>query len=120
MSEQHHLADEDYKVACTGYPKGIQYRVEDPMNGLSYDFDGFVDGHLVWTIADYTRQFDGAGPLEGGLEGAYRDSAGLQNAVRQGYPVTWFVQRAADANRLRAMIEDAGYSSIFVRHLPIE
>lgn len=116
MSEQRDLSDEQYKEYITGSPAGVQYRVQDPVTNLSYDFDGFANGHLVWTVADYARQFDGVGPLEGGIEGAYIDTARLQSAVRQGYPVMWCVQKAGDADRLRTLLQDAGYGSIAVRH----
>lgn len=118
MSEQQYLSDAQYKEYVTGAPVGVGYRVADPETGLSYDFDGYAHGHLIWTIADYARQFDGVGPLVGGLEGAYLDSARLQDVVRQHHPVRWCVQKAADAIWLRSMLQDAGISGIDVAHEP--
>jgi hypothetical protein len=77
----HELSDEEYKEFITGSPAGVQYRVQDPATHLIYDFDGFANGYLVWTIADYERQFDDVGSLEGGIERAYVDTAGLQESV---------------------------------------
>lgn len=118
MTEQHELTADQYKEFVTGSPQGIQYRVHDPVANLSYDFDGFADGRLIWTVADYGRQFDGVGPVEGGIEQAYADTARLQNAVRQGYPIVWCVQTEDDAARLRDVVTDAGISSIAVQHEP--
>lgn len=117
-SETAGLPGEQYKEFVTGAPEGVYYLVRHPATNRSYNFDGYLNGHLIWTIADYAHQFDGVGPLVGGLEGAYIDSARLQDAVRQGYPVMWCVQQAADVDRLRSLLADAGVAGIVVQHMP--
>ncbi|GAB3313099.1 hypothetical protein EK0264_11575 [Epidermidibacterium keratini] len=111
------LNAEEYNEFITGLPDGITYQVQDPVTKLMYDFDGFANGHLIWTIANFDKQFDAVvGPLPGGIEQAYIESARLQDAVRQGYPIMWCVQKPQDVERLRAVLADGGVTSIVVQH----
>lgn len=116
MTERQQLSDEEYKEYITGSPAGITYRVQDPVTHLVYDFDGFANGQLIWTIADFDRHFDAVGPIEDGITQAYVDSARLQVAVRQGYAIKWCVQQADDVERLRSVLDDAGFAVIVVEH----
>lgn len=114
------LNGSQYHEYITGLPDGIFFKVTDEQTGLEYDFDGFANGHLLWAIDDYQSQF--AGVLEPGdtTEDAYVMSARLQVDVRQGYPIMWCAQRAADVDRLRALLVSHAIDGIVVVHEPAD
>lgn len=111
---QNPMDGEQYKEHLTGSPAGIYYRIEDAETGLVYNFDAFAGGQLIYTIADYDGHFGETSPGPGSPDQDYIDTANLQVLVSQGYPITWYVQSADDADRIRNILVGAGFPQIDV------
>lgn len=117
MSEPQLLSHEAYKQHVTGAPQGLHYVVEEPVTKTSYPFDGFAEGHLIWTIADHATKL---GPdAADDLEDAYLEQAQLQRAVRQGYPIMWCVQQSVDVGPLQQILDQMRITDIVIRHTPV-
>lgn len=104
-----------YKHQVTGLPGGIRHLVQDPATGLSFAYDGVLDGALVFIVSSLKRGDD---PTRNGTVDDLVEFALLQDEVRNGLSVRWYVQHEDDARQIEGMLAREDITSITVVYEP--
>ena len=100
------LDEAAYKTHVTGSPAGVVYAVTNPENGASFDFAGFANGHLLFTIASLLGAVQPDGTLLEDTARTYLGLAAVQLKAAGNYPIQWVCQDPDDAAALQRLLED--------------